>query len=32
MGELDGILMGIPSSVANLQLPDPDLRDFYVNE
>ena len=32
MGELDNILMGIPSSVANLQLPDPDLRDFYVNE
>ena len=32
MGELDNILMGIPSSVANLQLPDPDLRDFFRDE
>lgn len=32
MDELNNLLFGIPESTANLQLPDPDLRDFYVNE
>ena len=32
MDELNNILCGMSDSVANLQLPDPDLRDFYVNE
>ena len=32
MDELNNILVGIPSSTANLQLPDPDLRDFYIDE
>ena len=29
---LDTVLSGIPSSVANMQLPDPDLRDYYRDE
>ena len=29
---LNGILLGVPESTANLQLPDPDLRDFYRDE
>ena len=29
---LDTVLTGIPSSVANMQLPDPDLRDYYRDE
>jgi ATP-dependent Clp protease protease subunit len=29
---LDTLLTGVPSSVANLQLPDPDLRNFYRDE
>lgn len=29
---LNGILLGVPESIANLQLPDPDLRDFYRDE
>lgn len=32
MTELDGILVGIPESTANLQLPDPQLRDYYRDE
>ena len=32
MGELENVLLSIPESVANLQLPDPDLRDFYQDE
>lgn len=32
MEELNNLLVGIPSSTANLQLPDPDLRDFYIDE
>lgn len=32
MPELNGILLGVPESVANLQLPDPQLRDFYRDE
>lgn len=32
MGELEKVLLSIPESVANLQLPDPDLRDFYQDE
>lgn len=32
MDELNNLLFGIPESTTNLQLPDPDLRDFYVNE
>ena len=32
MNELDNVLLSIPTSVANLQLPDPDLRDFYQDE
>ena len=32
MSELNGILLGVPESVANLQLPDPQLRDFYRDE
>lgn len=32
MDELNGLLVGIPQAVANLQLPDPLLRDFYRNE
>lgn len=30
--ELNGILVGIPQAVANLQLPDPDLRNYYRDE
>ncbi len=29
---LNGILVGVPESVANMQLPDPDLRNFYRDE
>jgi ATP-dependent Clp protease protease subunit len=29
---LDEILVGMPSEVANLQLPDPNLRDYYRDE
>ena len=29
---LDGILVGMPSEVANMQLPDPTLRDYYRDE
>lgn len=32
MSELENVLFSIPESVANLQLPDPDLRDFYRDE
>jgi ATP-dependent Clp protease protease subunit len=32
MNELEKVLLSIPSSVANLQLPDPDLRDYYQDE
>ncbi len=32
MKELENLLLPIPSSVANLQLPDPDLRDHYLDE
>ena len=32
MPELNGILLGVPESTANLQLPDPQLRDFYRDE
>lgn len=32
MNELENVLLSIPTSVANLQLPDPDLRDFYKDE
>ena len=29
---IDAILNGVPASVANMQLPDPDLRDYYRDE
>lgn len=29
---IDAVLSGVPQSVANMQLPDPDLRDFYRDE
>lgn len=32
MDELKNVLLSIPSSVANMQLPDPDLRDYYLDE
>lgn len=32
MSELENVLLSIPTSVANLQLPDPDLRNFYQDE
>ena len=32
MNELENILLSIPESVANMQLPDPDLRDYYLDE
>lgn len=32
MAELNGILLGVPESIANLQLPDPDLRNLYRDE
>lgn len=31
-GLLDNILIGMPEGTANLQLPDPDLRDYYRDE
>lgn len=32
MEELENVLLSIPENVANLQLPDPDLRDYYLDE
>lgn len=32
MNELENVLFTIPESVANLQLPDPGLRDHYLDE
>ena len=32
MNELQDLLIGIPEDIANLQLPDPDLRDYYRYE
>ena len=32
MDMLNEILLGVPESVANMQLPDPDLRDYYRYE
>lgn len=32
MDELNSLLVGIPEGTANLQLPDPDLRDYYRDE
>jgi ATP-dependent Clp endopeptidase proteolytic subunit ClpP len=32
MNELENVLLSIPQSVANMQLPDPDLRDYYLDE
>jgi len=32
MEELENVLLSIPTSVANLQLPDPSLRDHYLDE
>ena len=32
MDALNGILLGVPESTANLQLPDPNLRDYYRDE
>lgn len=32
MSELENVLLSIPNSVANLQLPDPDLRNYYQDE
>ena len=32
MNEFENVLLSIPTSVANLQLPDPDLRNFYQDE
>lgn len=32
MNELENVLLSIPESVANMQLPDPDLRDYYLDE
>lgn len=32
MNELENVLLSIPNSVANLQLPDPDLRNYYLDE
>lgn len=29
---LDNVLVGVPESTANMQLPDPNLRDFYRDE
>ena len=29
---LNGILVGVAESTANLQLPDPDLRNYYRDE
>lgn len=32
MSELENVLLSIPTSIANMQLPDPDLRNFYQDE
>lgn len=32
MDMLNGILVGVPESTANMQLPDPSLRDYYRDE
>lgn len=32
MNELENLLLSIPDTVANLQLPDPDLRNYYQDE
>ena len=32
MEELNDVLMAIPSNIANMQLPDPTLRDYYLDE
>lgn len=32
MNELENVILSIPTSVANLQLPDPDLRNYYQDE
>jgi ATP-dependent Clp protease protease subunit len=32
MNELENVLVSIPEDVANLQLPDPGLRDYYLDE
>ena len=32
MNELENVLLSIPTSIANMQLPDPYLRDFYQYE
>lgn len=32
MNELENLLLSIPESIANLQLPDPALRDHYLDE
>lgn len=32
MNELENVLLSIPESVANMQLPDPVLRDYYLDE
>lgn len=32
MDMLNGVLVGIPESTANMQLPDPNLRDYYRDE
>lgn len=32
MNELQNLLIGIPECTANLQLPDPKLRDYYLDE
>lgn len=32
MDALNGVLVGIPEEIANLQLPNPDLRDYYRDE
>ena len=32
MDNLNGILLGVSDTTANLQLPDPNLRDYYRDE
>lgn len=32
MDKLNGILIGVPETTANMQLPDPTLRDYYRDE
>jgi len=32
MNDLSSVLLQIPDTVANLQLPDPELRDYYIDE